>query len=236
MSWRGREVALFAGLVACGGPVEPTTATAPPRGEQWRAARQELRALRRTYAPSDGTMRVTVELEAGSGSWTMRGRGAVARRLPGDLRMILLGPAGMTALDLLVRGDRFRMEVPARDSVWQGENGDAEREGLPVAFLRWWLLEPLSGRLLSVHQTDDGPVYVLREGDATIRVQRRHDGLVMNRISPSGRERMWVSGPGCARAVYDHAKVGVRASVRCEAEVGGVKDAMFRTPRRTPDP
>jgi hypothetical protein len=144
--------------------------------------------------------------------------------------MVLLGPGGMTALDLLVRGEQWRFAIPARDQVWTSEQTSKPPRGLPVSFLRWWLLQPLSGRLLSAHHGPGGAVFVLREGDATVRVQRRGEGLRMDRKSPSGTERMEVSGPGCSDAVYEHVEGRVRVAVGCEDAVEGVEERAFDAP------
>jgi len=208
-------------------PSEPARSPTIDR-DSWRAAQRALQELRQTFAPAEGTMRVSVRFVAASKDIQVNGRGAVARRPPDDLRMILLGPGGMTAFDLLVRGDAWWMSIPSRDRVLSSDDEGEEARGLPVSFLRWWLLRPLSGRLLSVGDVPTGRVLVLREGNATIRVQRRGEGLVMDRKSPAGTERMSVSGPGCGTAVYEHTNARIRAEVRCEAEVGGVNPEMFR--------
>lgn len=195
-------------------------------GAQWREAHDELGSLRASFAPATGTLRVRVRMN-GAG-FEVSGRGAIARRVPDDLRMVLLGPGGMTAVDLLVRGDRWRFSIPARDQRWTSEQTSKPPRGLPVSFLRWWLLQPLSGKLLSVHDAPGGTVFVLREGDATVRVQRRGDGLRMDRKSPSGTERMEVAGPGCSEAVYEHVEGRVRVAVQCEEAVqGAVPDKAF---------
>lgn len=198
----------------------------------WREAKSELEALKKAYEPEPGTMRVAVRFSAGTEVLGMNGRGAIARRPPEDLRMILLGPGGFTAFDLLVRGDHFRLEIPSKQRVWRGDSTTPPKElrGLPMSFLRWWLLRPLSGRLLSAHDVPEGKVFVLREEDGTVRVQQRAEGLRMNRKSPSGTERMQVSGPGCADALYEHVEGKVRVRVRCEAWVGGaegLEERMF---------
>jgi hypothetical protein len=196
-------------------------------GEAWREAQRELAALQSDFAPTAGTLRVRVRMTATGHDVVMSGRGAIAQRPPNDLRMVLLGPGGMTALDLLVRGDQWRFAIPARDQLWTSEQTSKPPRGLPVSFLRWWLLQPLSGRLLSAHQGPGGTVFVLREGDATVRVQHRGDGLRMDRKSPSGTERMEVSGTGCSHAVYEHVEGRIRVAVQCEEAVEGVEERAF---------
>lgn len=202
-------------------------------GAAWRAARQELQRLRDDFSPEAGTLRVTVSFSVAGEGLQVRGRGAVSRRPPDDLRMILLGPGGMTAFDLLVRGEAWQLEMPGQDRTLRHDDEDLSDRGLPVSFLRWWLLRPLSGRLLSVADTDAGRVFVLRDEGATIRVRRQGAGLVMDRRSSSGLERMSVSRPGCARAVYEHVDDGVRADVRCESfspRVAGLDEPLQSTP------
>lgn len=222
------RVAMFViGLTLAGCATAPPP-DVPPSGEQWRRATGDLERLRREFAPSPGIMRVSVRFAWGGEELELDARGAVARRPPRDLRMILIGPGGVTAFDLLIRDRSWRVVMPDRPAMTG--TVDHSQRGLPVGFLRWWLLEPLSGKLLAVKQTLEGPLFVLRDGDSTVRVQRRGEGLVMERRSPSGTERMEVTAPGCAQAVYQHVDAKVRAAVRCESVTGGataVEDRMF---------
>lgn len=96
---------------------------------------------------------------------TVEGRGAIAVAPGRAVRMILLGGAGSTMLDAWVSTDRYRIAVPALDSVRRG--GEAEVADLPVGFLRWWFLAPLTGTLFAA--TDD--TWLLREGQAVVEVR-----------------------------------------------------------------
>ncbi|MFW5740702.1 MAG: hypothetical protein ACOC1F_10095, partial [Myxococcota bacterium] len=92
---------LLAASTVCCAASAPTAET-PISGEAWRDAHRELEELRDTFAPTAGTMRVAVRFTMASEDLHVRARGALARRPPEELRMILIGPGGMTAFDLLV--------------------------------------------------------------------------------------------------------------------------------------
>lgn len=229
-------VVMLAGVVcvgcATGGAGSPSGNSAKTPAvmteTQMHQARAEFEKLRRRYAPQAGTMRVSVAFSAPRGIGKVKGRGAVARRPPDSLRMILLGPGGVTALDLLVRGAYWRVVIPAKQHKLEGSEGTSEPKGLPVGFLRWWFLRPLDGQLVSAFEDARGTVYVVRDGDAKMLVQQRSDGLVVQRESSGGTERMLVKGPGCSDAVYEHEQSAVRVDVHCEAVVAdAVQDRMF---------
>jgi hypothetical protein len=85
------------------------------------------------------------------------------------LRMILVGVAGATMLDAWVTPQRWRVAVPLLGLVRRG--GAEAPEDLPIGFLRWWFFTPMSGRLFAATFEDDGPVWLIRDGDAVIELR-----------------------------------------------------------------
>jgi hypothetical protein len=204
----------------------------------WRQARGEVSRLRTALAPPEPyRMTVTLLLHQPALSVKMRARGAVAVRpprqdgTPGALRMILLGPGGTTALDMWVCGELYRFQVPALDLVKRGDEHTpgTELRGLPVSFLRWWFLAPLSGELLAHSDADPrGRRYVLRDGEQIVHatVEQNADvghGLELVRLS-RGEERtdvetMWVQRRACGSVRYRQQSTGIDIRVRCEERV-----------------
>jgi hypothetical protein len=217
---------LSLGPLGCAGAAtddawSPRSAARAPSGTEWRAARQQLEQLRARYAPPGAyTMNVTLELTEPYTGQRVRARGAVAVS-PAEhaLRMIMLGPGGTTALDLWVCQDRFRFVLPAADLSRRGDarTPRSELRGLPVEFLRWWLLAPLGGQLLFTLDGESGRRYVLRDGAAVVDVRAGPGlGLEVERRSEQDRERVQAEGPGCASVRYDQASTGIDLWVRCE--------------------
>ena len=123
------------------------------------------------------------------------GRGVVAVRPPSDVRLQLLGPSGLTALDVWVSGSRDRLAVPALGRV---EVDGPARPGRPQAFLRWWLLSPLSGRLLWV---DESGVATLRAADGAVVTVSLGGGRVRaTRRTPADVERVDAALTACGDA------------------------------------
>jgi hypothetical protein len=210
-------------ICACASP-EPRT---PPDGADWRAARSELSELRRALAPKEPyTMRLALDMREPR---ALSARGAIAVRPPDALRMIMLGPGGTTAFDLWICGDRFKLSIPAADVERRGDRDTptSELRGLPVAFLRWWLLQPLAGRLVN-HETDDeAQRFDLRDGAALTRVSLPADRwpLAIER----GDESMIISSEGCAEVSYQRAGA-IALTVRCEALEASPRAEAFVDP------
>jgi hypothetical protein len=143
--------------------------------------------------------------------------------------MILLGPGGTTALDLWMDGARYRFAVPAIGLQRRGDLGAprAERRGLPVDFLGWWLLRPASGELLWYGRAPGGERFVLRDGGAVV------DLVVGARGQMTARRTTWAGAtrlddetveaeaPGCAEVRYHQGSTGLTVTVRCEGEAAG---------------
>jgi hypothetical protein len=240
----GRSSALAAlaalGTIACAPPAHP--APAPPSLADWRRARAELAALRREASggprggvehvssePSPRTLRVAVAIEIPAAGRAVEARGAVAVDPPSALRMILLGPGGTTALDLWMRDDRYRLAVPAIDLVRRGNlAGDRRaRRGMPVDFLRSWLVRPLEGELLWYARDAGGATFVLRDGASIVEVRTADVAVELRRTSftsasPGAElvdiETIQADRLGCGRARYRQASTGLVVRVACEGE------------------
>jgi hypothetical protein len=209
-------LALVALLAGCGtAPVPPK----PAGTERWQAARKELVSLRERLSPARPyRMNVTLELQQKSLAARMRARGAVAVRPPDALRMLLLGPGGTTALDLWVCRDRFRFAIPAVDLVRRGDASTPAHElrGLPVAFLRWWFLSPLEGRLLSFVDEAAGRRYVMRQDDQVTHLSVVEEGLRVRRVSRGDEESLVSDGRACGKVRYQQKSTGIELEVQCE--------------------
>ncbi|MCC6556843.1 MAG: hypothetical protein IT372_28130 [Polyangiaceae bacterium] len=209
-----------------------------PGQAAWREARARLDALRREAEGAGArTLRVRLALREPRSGHVLEARGAVAIApapsggAEGALRMILLGPGGTTALDLWTRGDRFRFAIPAVDLLKRGDatTPRAALRGLPVEFLRWWLLRPAAGDLLwhgRAGATDD---FVLRDGDAIIELRLAEGGLVGARRTtwaaapsqpprPVDEEIVMAGRVGCGTVRYAQASTGLLVTITCEGE------------------
>jgi hypothetical protein len=147
----------------------------------------------------------------------------------GALRMILLGPGGTTALDLWVRDDQFRFAIPALDLRKRGDASTprSAMRGLPVDFLRWWLLRPAAGALLWYSRAGGTDAFVLRDGDAIVELRVTDHGTV------GARRSTWATGSeprmldeevviaeaiDCGTVRYAQASTGLLITVACEGE------------------
>lgn len=227
--------AAMLGATSCAAtaPIAARSAEAPTL-VQWREARRKLAALAQA-ARGEGarTMRLALSLREPLTGRTLEARGAVAIAPPDALRMILLGPGGTTALDLWVRGEAFRFAVPAIDLSKRGDatTPRAEMRGLPVDFLRWWLLRPASGRLLWHERDAAGDRFTLRDGAAVIELHAARSGVVSARRttwSTEGararridEEIVEASRIGCGVVKYRQASTGLTVTVKCEGEETG---------------
>lgn len=236
-SARGARVLVAGALVALASGCAPRVEAATPHPSlaEWRAARARLRELRRETSGSPRTIRLALELREPFTGRVMQARGAVALAPPDALRMILLGPGGTTALDLWTKDDRFRFAVPAIDLLRRGDahTPRSTMRGMPVDFLRWWLLDPFGGTLLAHERTKGGETFVLREGDAIVHATVRDDGAIEavreTFASPEPGERprridaeqVSAEHLGCATVRYQQASTHLSIRVRCEGEERG---------------
>jgi hypothetical protein len=221
-----------------GGATAPRSFAAPA---PWREGRRRLLDLRHEAQGAGArTLRVRLALREPRTGQVLEARGAVAispaledgaPEASGALRMILLGPGGTTALDFWARGDSFRFAVPALNLLKRGDasTSRATLRGLPVAFLRWWLLRPAAGSLLWVGRAGTTDAFVLRDGDAIIELRLAEGGRL------GARRTTWASAPGvgpslideetiiagrigCGTLRYAQASTGLLVTVTCEGE------------------
>jgi hypothetical protein len=83
--------------------------------------------------------------------------------------MILVGAAGVTALDVWITRTRWRIAVPPLDLVRRG--GLDEPPDLPIGFLRWWFFSPLQGNLFAAEVTSTDRTWLMRDGAAVIELR-----------------------------------------------------------------
>ncbi|XXX73694.1 hypothetical protein WMF30_39230 [Sorangium sp. So ce134] len=236
----------FARVLPLPPPGAPAARTDP---SAWREGRERLADLRREVeGAGPRTLRVRLALREPRTGHVLEARGAIAVAPPsidgrpraaegavlepeGALRMILLGPGGTTALDLWARGDRFRFAVPALDLLKRGDASTprASLRGLPVDFLRWWMLHPAAGTLLWYERAASTASFVLRDGDAVIDLRVNDRGLIGARrttwsAAEGARRRQLdeeiviAEGMGCGHVRYAQASTGLLVTVICEAE------------------
>ncbi len=216
----------------------------PPTTAAWQAARAALRTLRAATL-SARTLKLGLTLREPISGRVLTARGAAAIRPPDALRMILLGPGGTTALDLWIRGDAYRFAIPAIELRKRGDAATpaAERRGLPVDFLRFWLLGPAEGALLWAERGPDARRFLLRDGPALIdlrsfehqRIEARRSTWVAALPGEPPRlldvETVSASALGCGEVRYHQASTGLEVTVRCEGEEAAApSDRAFLDP------
>ncbi len=237
---RGCAFAAIALALSACAPSITRAPLAPPSLAQWRAARARLASLRAQVVPR--TLRVALALREPITGRVLEARGALAIAPPASLRMILLGPGGTTALDLWIDGDRYRFAVPAIDLLKRGDASSPReaRRGLPVDFLRWWLLHPADGSLLWASREASADRLVLRDGAAIVDLHAADGGGVTARrttwtMLPTRRqlddETVDAERIGCGKVRYHQASTGLEVTVRCEGE-----EASPPSPRAFVDP
>lgn len=210
----------------------------------WQEARARLAAIQRSAA-TPRTLRLSLSLREPVTGRTIEARGAAAIAPPDALRMILLGPGGTTALDLWLGGDRFRFAVPAIDLLRRGDakTPRAAMRGLPIDFLRWWLLRPATGALLWSGREQGATRLLLRSGAALVDLHVSDAGQILAHratwTAPSAGEpprlidveAVLSDRLGCAPVRYWQASTGLEVTVRCEGE-----DLAAPNPRAFVDP
>jgi hypothetical protein len=187
---------------------------------EWTVSRERLASVRAQAPARPYVERIRVAMVEPTGkTWTARG--AVAISPAHAARMMLLGPAGSTALDVWVTKDRFRFAVPAVHFERRGGKGPEDARGLPIGMLRWWFLAPLDGRLLLARSTESDSAWLLKDGAATVTVRtdgrrflavRREDGH-LEAIEWLGRGLSPDTG---ARGRYLEGRYGLRVEVVVE--------------------
>lgn len=220
-------------LAAAGcGPIPKKATPTPPTLTEWRSGLGDLRALREA-ATGDGprTLKLALALREPFTGRRTEARGAVA--LSPEMRavrMILVGPGGTTAFDLWMQADRFRVSVPAIDLLRRGDANTprAEMRGLPVDFLKWWLLDPTRGDLTWIERSPSGTRYWLRDGAAVVSLDVARGGAITAErrtylppregapLTLIDDEKVTADRLGCGRAHYTQASTGVEIDITCE--------------------
>lgn len=149
-----------AALAACGGP----PARAPVSQAEWDRARASLTRVRSRTPRASYVERIRVAFREPRTGKVFAGRGAIAVDPHNALRMILLGPAGTTALDVWATSDRWRFAIPPANVLRRG--GAESPPELPIGFFRSWFLRPYEGQLLTIDRGD----LVLRDRAAVLKV------------------------------------------------------------------
>ena len=227
--------AALASALAAGG-VTGCATPAPPRAPSilqadWARARGELASMREQVAVRPYVEVIRVALREPRTGKVLEGRGAVAVDPHRAMRMILVGPGGRTALDVWVTRDAWRFSIPALDLTQRGDRRRPTYD-VPIGFFRWWFLEPLDGRLLTVVPggARGEPTFVLRDDAATVllhQVPRRGGAerelrhFVALRREGGDVDRLeWVSKtlrPGAGdRARYQQRTTGLEVEVLVE--------------------
>lgn len=250
---RGLVLAV-ASLAGCAAPVAPRSADAAADARAFVAARDRLAALRAAVA-GERTQKVRLELSAPYLPSKIAARGAIALAPPDRLRMIMIGPGGTTAMDLWQEGPRFRFAIPALSRVVRGDASTParERRGLPVDFLRWWMLDALSGELVAARAQGDDLEILLREPARVTEAVLRKDGSVTAHrtwlgVRPDGTldrfEEEWVTATpakargehgevppaGCMDATYRQRTIELEVVATCESERTGISAAALADP------
>lgn len=201
-------------------------------------ARDRLASISRSV-PVERTEKISLTIEAPYLPADIRARGAVAVRTPDSLRMILLGPGGTTAMDLWSHGERFRFAIPALERTIVGDASTPleKKRGLPVDFLRWWMLRPLGGKLLAARRVGDDLEILLDDDGRVTTATLKDDGQVMahRRWWSEGRgvvDEEWLeaTGLGCATVRYRQRSTSISVVAVCESRREGASARAFEEP------
>ncbi len=225
--------------LSCSPPPAPAVPPLPPldpRDEASLRGSLESERAARPIAPWSGVLRFSMR-EPRSGR-KVDGRGAIAVSPGQAVRMILVGGPGSTLLDAWVAGNRWRISVPPLGVVRRG--GADEPADLPVGFLRWWFLAPLTGTLSGGEVTSAGPAWLLRDGQVVVELRSGsctggHLLSALRRVAGHTErveECRLASGPGPGdSARYTDESSGLRVDTELESVGAGPPDGdAFRDP------
>lgn len=163
-------VIAVASLSACSSRAPET----PVSQSDWDHARAALANVRARTPHASYVERIRVAFKEPRTGKVFAGRGAIAVDPHNALRMILLGPAGTTALDVWATNDHWRFAIPPANVMRRG--GAESPAELPVGFFRSWFLRPYEGELLTITHDD----LVLRDRAAVLRIQ----GVLVPGVAP----------------------------------------------------
>jgi hypothetical protein len=232
----GRVAALSFALLGCAAEATVPDALDPTAFVE---ARRRLSALTADVG-GERTEKVSLTIDAPYLPAGISARGAVAVRAPDSLRMILLGPGGTTAMDLWSKGDRFRFSIPAveRTIVGDARTPLEQKRGLPVDFLRWWMLRPLGGRLLAARRQGADLEVLLDDAGRVTTALLKPDGRIVahRRWWSEGRgvvDEEWLeaSGLGCGTVRYRQKSTGISVVAVCESRRAGASARAFEEPK-----
>lgn len=203
-----------------------TGAPAPPARllqllSRLRAAQASVRTLKVVH-------RITLTSRGGASSGALRGLLAVRR--PDAYRLRVLGPAGLTAMDLVWSGGRFVLDVPPSGVHLVGDERTPRRrlhgvpvDGLARAFLgtyeaaRASLVEDGRWAVLTLEERDGARrVLYVRPGDAVVAIDARfEDGRETLRLTHA--DRRVVSGVALSHRVRcDMPPEGLSATIEVD--------------------
>lgn len=174
--------------------------------ETWPVLRAALAAERSRRPRSPWSAEVATTLREARSGRVVRGRGGLAVAPGRALRLILLGPAGLTTLDAWITPGRWRIAVPPLGIVRRG--GEDSPPDLPVAFLRGWFFRPMEGTLFAARMEAEGPTWLLRDGGAVLEVRSRRcdrgEGLLATRREHAHTESVDECRAGIEPRAGDH--------------------------------
>lgn len=227
--------AMFALLTVGGGCARAPVSPPLPTPSEWTAARAWLTDLRASEPRSPYGAIVQVALREPYTGRAFSARGAVAVDPHRALRLILVGPAGATALDVWATPTAWRFEVPAAHLLRRG--GAEDDPSLPIGFFRWWFLAPLEGRLLTSVASGAAERFILRDRDATVDltdVRGASHAITASRRWHGALDTIGFHGalaPAAGdRAVYDQERSGVHVEVVVEAPSDAPDALAFMDP------
>lgn len=232
-----KRVTAGVSLVACVACSQAPRASHPDVAAICEARAFIARTREASAARFTQNLRVTLSSEHAPAE--LAARGALSARRPSDLRMLLLGPGGSTAVDVLLDERGYRFAMPPLDRIVRGTwaEASATRRALPVDFLRWWLLRPLEGELVHAERRGLRLRLVLRDANTSIDLQIDDRGPVHGerltfdeRGVRVDRETLDASRFGCGAARYTQESSGLIADIACEREREGAADKAFVDP------
>jgi hypothetical protein len=200
--------------------------------------RARLHALREARPQSPWAAGIHVVVREPSTGRTIEGRGGLAVAPGRAVRMILVGGAGSTLLDAWVSPDRYRVAIPALDRVRTGRD---EAVDLPVGFLRWWFLAPLTGTVFAASDPAGDDVWLVRSGASVVELRAvgcaRGEGLLAVRRTPFRAEQVReCRAPSSGASVgdsaeYDDLMSGLHVEIAVESVASTPPDdAAFQDP------
>jgi hypothetical protein len=169
---RGREAVVILTLlsVSCVPRPPPPPPWPPATSRTWPELRRSLESERESRPADAWAAGLRITMADPVTGRVVDGRGAIAVAPGRAVRMILVGGAGSTVLDAWVTRARWRVAVPPLDLVRRGRLEDPR--DMPIGFLRWWFLTPLTGTLFAAALVGGGTSWLLRDGSAVIELRR----------------------------------------------------------------